>query len=70
MGGDHYRDFQIQPAEFIAKNNLSFLQGSIIKYICRYRLKNAPVEDARKAVHYCEMLLEATINEYGDDGSG
>jgi hypothetical protein len=66
VGGDHYQAFAIQPAEFIAANNLSFLKGSIIKYVCRYRLKGAPVEDARKAVHYAEMLLEATLNEYGD----
>ena len=34
-GGDHYKDFKIQPAQFINANNLSFAEGNIIKYICR-----------------------------------
>ena len=57
-GGNHYKnDFKIQPVEFITANNLSFIQGSIIKYICRYNKKNGN-EDIDKAIHYCELLKE------------
>ena len=35
IGGKHYKDFKIQPIEFITKNKLSFIQGNIIKYVCR-----------------------------------
>jgi hypothetical protein len=58
VGGEHYKnDFQIQPIEFITANKLSFIQGSIIKYICRFDKKNGK-EDIDKAIHYCELLKE------------
>jgi len=40
IGGNHYKSFNIQPYEFISKNNLSFFQGNVIKYVCRYLGKN------------------------------
>ena len=40
IGGNHYKSFHIQPYEFISKNNLSFFQGNVIKYVCRYLQKN------------------------------
>ena len=40
IGGNHYKSFAIAPIEFITKNKLSFIQGCIIKYICRYDKKN------------------------------
>ena len=58
VGGEHYKnDFKIQPIEFITANKLSFIQGSIIKYICRYNKKNGK-EDIDKAIHYCQLLKE------------
>ena len=57
IGGNHYQDFQIQPIEFIMKNNLSFPVGNIIKYVCRFDKKNG-LEDLNKAKHYLEMLIE------------
>ena len=40
VGGSHYRKMVIQPYEFISKNNLSFFQGNVVKYVCRYLNKN------------------------------
>ena len=57
VGGEHYKNFKIQPIEFITANKLSFIQASIIKYICRYDKKNGK-EDIDKAIHYCELLKE------------
>ena len=58
VGGEHYKnDFKIQPIEFITANKLSFIQASLIKYICRYNKKNVK-EDIDKAIHYCELLKE------------
>ena len=54
IGGNHYKDFHIQPYEFISKNNLSFFQGNVIKYVCRYLNKNG-IEDLDKIIHYCEL---------------
>ena len=54
IGGKHYKSFHVQPYEFISKNNLSFFQGCVVKYVCRYMHKNG-VEDLDKIIHYCEL---------------
>ena len=61
VGGGHYKDLAIQPIEYTIKNNLSFLQGNVIKYITRYKDKNG-VEDLKKVKHYVDFILEF---EYG-----
>ena len=57
IGGNHYSDMTIQPIEFIHKNNLSFTQGNIIKYVCRYKSKGG-IEDLNKAKHCIDLLIE------------
>ena len=54
IGGNHYQHYLIQPYEFISKNELTFFQGNVIKYVCRYLNKNG-VEDLDKIIHYCEL---------------
>ena len=39
IGGKHYRNMKIQPAEFINENKLLFAEGIAIKYICRHAIK-------------------------------
>jgi hypothetical protein len=56
VGGSHYKNFRIQPYEFISKNNLSFFQGNVVKYVCRYLSKNK-IEDLQKIIHYCELEI-------------
>jgi len=58
VGGDHYKDLAIQPTEFIMKNKLDFLEGCIIKRICRYKKKGFPLQDLRKAQHEIDMIIE------------
>lgn len=62
IGGKHYKQFKIQPVEFIHINGLGYIVGNIIKYVCRYKFKNG-VEDLRKARHYIDMLIEQELNE-------
>ena len=58
IGGSHYKDnFVIQPYEFISKNDLSFFQGNVIKYVCRYMNKNG-IQDLEKVIHYCELEIK------------
>tara|TARA_R100001594_G_scaffold39210_1_gene70708 strand:+ start:364 stop:606 length:243 start_codon:yes stop_codon:yes gene_type:complete len=57
IGGKHYKNFRIQPAEFINENKLLFAEGNAIKYICRHSVKGKE-QDIRKAMHYLEMILE------------
>lgn len=54
---EHYTQFLIEPLEFIQANRLSFAQGNIIKYVCRYLSKNG-IEDLIKARVYLDKLIE------------
>lgn len=56
-GGDHYKTMAIQPVEFITANKLTFLEGCVVKRICRHRRKNG-VEDLRKAIHEIELMIQ------------
>ncbi len=57
VGGDHYRKFAIQPAEFCHRNGLGFIESCVIKYLCRHKAKNGR-QDIEKAIHYLELLME------------
>jgi hypothetical protein len=61
-GGSHYKDCAIQPVEFIMANKLSFLEGCVIKRVCRHRNKNG-AEDLRKAIHELELMLQLEYKE-------
>jgi len=62
IGGNHYKAYTIQPIEFIVKNKLNFIQGNVVKYICRYENKNG-IEDLDKIIHYCELAKELLKNK-------
>jgi hypothetical protein len=57
VGGDHYSKLAIQPAVYAERNKLSYLQGTIIKYVTRYKDKGG-VEDLAKAIHSIKILIE------------
>jgi uncharacterized protein DUF3310 len=62
IGGSHYKDFALQPIEFIHKNNIGFIAGNVIKYVCRYAAKDG-LKDLEKARHYIDILIEQERNE-------
>ena len=62
-GGSHYKDMVIQPVDFITKNNIPFLEGNVIKYVCRHANKNG-IQDLNKAIHYLEMAKELYYGNY------
>lgn len=62
IGGNHYSRMAIQPAEFIHRNRLGWLEGVAIEYIVRHPFKRGR-EDVLKAIHTLELLLEL---EYPD----
>ena len=57
VGGDHYRDMKIQPAEFIHANGIGWLEGTAIEYLSRWRKKGG-IRDLEKARHAIEILIE------------
>lgn len=59
IGGDHYKNFEIQPIKFTTKNKLGFIQGGIIKRICRYNLPGGEgLIDLEKIKHEIDVLIE------------
>ena len=62
IGGSHYKDMKIQPAQFINQNNLPFAEGNAIKYICRHRNKGE-VQDLEKAKHYIDMIIDRDYDD-------
>ena len=62
IGGNHYRDLQMQPIVLITKANCDFIQGCIIKYISRYKSKNGK-QDIEKCIHYAQLAIELLPDE-------
>jgi hypothetical protein len=56
VGGNHYDKMKIQPIAFIVDNDIPFIEGNIIKYVCRWKDKGG-VEDLKKAKHYLDILI-------------
>ena len=46
----------IQPIDFMLENNMGFVEGNVVKYICRYDMKGG-VDDLEKIKHYCDILI-------------
>jgi len=63
-GGDHYRAMAIQPIEFIHANGIPFAEGSVIKYVSRWRSKNG-IADLEKARHFLDLLIELEKKQEG-----
>jgi hypothetical protein len=57
VGGLHYKKLKIQPVEYIHANNLGYFEGTVVKYISRWRDKGG-VEDLQKAIHFIELLMD------------
>ena len=53
----HY-NIGIEPVKYIQSHGLDFLQGSVIKYVTRYKLKGQAKEDLMKARLYIDMMLK------------
>ena len=57
IGGDHYVS-DYQPWDFNEHNGLGGLECSIVKYICRYKVKGSAFGDMAKAIHYIDKLID------------
>lgn len=53
----HYNKGKIEVWDFIADQALGFLEGNVVKYICRYRYKGAAMNDLLKAKAYLDRLI-------------
>ncbi len=58
VGGNHYQS-DYQPWDLMLFLGLGYLEGSTIKYVCRWRKKNG-IEDLKKALHYLNKMEESS----------
>jgi len=62
----HYNEANIETIDIIQSVTgdgfETYLQGNILKYICRYKYKNG-VEDLEKARWYLNRLIEIKVGE-------
>lgn len=66
VGGSHYKKHAIQPVEYIQTNGLGYIEGSVVKYVTRWRDKGG-VEDLEKARHFLSMLIEMESKRASND---
>ena len=57
IAGSHYKELPIQPVEYIHANKIPFIEGSVIKYVTRWRNKGG-LADLEKAKHFLDLLIE------------
>jgi hypothetical protein len=59
---NHYFRYKIEPITFILQNNIPYVEGNVIKYLCRWRFKHLTkekqIEDLQKAKQYIDLLIE------------
>lgn len=53
----HYCMGKLEVIDIIEGQNMGYLDGCAIKYICRYRYKDHPIEDLKKARWYLSRLI-------------
>ena len=56
----------IDVIEFCLRNNLTFMQGNVFKYVTRYKSKNG-IEDLEKAKEYIDRLIEFEKRKENED---
>lgn len=59
IAGTHYKQLHIQPVEFITYNKIPFLEGCVIKRMCRHQSKTG-LEDLKKAIHEIRLIAKLT----------
>ncbi|MFA7176768.1 MAG: hypothetical protein WC114_05940 [Smithellaceae bacterium] len=71
IGGDHYKNFAIQPIEFTTRNRLGFIEGCVVKRICRYnRPGGKGLQDLLKIKHEIDCLIAIDEKEKAERSQG
>jgi len=59
VGGNYYKQYQIQPYEFFFKNKITHEKAAIIRRILRYDQPGGKgLQDLEKIMHECQLLIE------------
>ena len=64
VGGNHYKECKIQPIQLIEANKLNFLEGCVVKRLCRHdKATGKGRQDIEKSIHELQLLLELRYPE-------
>jgi len=63
VGGEHYKKCKVQPWDYVIANDLDYFQGSIIKYVTRWKDKGW-TQDLHKARHFLDKYIETMEERY------
>jgi len=62
VGGSHYKDMGVQPWDVVDtwpyQQRIGYYRGGALKYVMRSGSKDDEVQEAQKAIHYLEKLIE------------
>jgi len=58
----HYQQGSIETIDYILDQKMNYLEGNVVKYISRYKMKNG-LEDLQKASWYLNKLIQEVNNE-------
>lgn len=62
VGGDHYKKMGIQTWDVVdtwpLEQRIGYYRGNALKYVMRIGAKDEEIQEAGKAVHYLEKLIE------------
>ena len=53
----HYNQGGIEPIDYITKNEMSYCEGNVVKYVSRWRFKGG-IQDLKKAKQYIDFIIE------------
>jgi len=57
----YYQKGSIEVTDYITSNEMSFVEGNIIKYVTRYKEKSG-IQDLRKARWYLDKLIQTQMD--------
>lgn len=67
VGGTHYLDMDIEPWDVVdtwpLEQQIGFYRASALKYIMRLGSKDEDLQEAKKAAHYVQKLIEVLTGE-------
>lgn len=70
IGGDHYKNMGVEPWDVVdtwpIEQQIGYHRGGVLKYTMRLGNKDERLQEAKKALHYAEKLVEILESKYGN----
>ncbi len=62
VGGTHYKAMSVQPWDVVdswpLQQKVGYYRGNALKYLMRIGTKDSAIQEAQKALHYVQKLIE------------